>query len=197
MKMLSVLLALFVLFSFDKKAELEIGTSTPMVDYKMMDISGKEVSLDETKKENGLLVIFSCNTCPWVLAWEDRYNEIADLAKENKIGIIFVNSNEGKRDGVDSLEEMKKHAKKMKYNFLYTVDKDNKLADAFGATKTPHVYLFNNKSMLVYRGAIDDNAKNKDGVKKPYLKNALSLLAGDKEIKTKTTKSIGCSIKRI
>lgn len=197
MKLSIPVVLLLCLASFDRGKELEIGAVLPMPEYKMIDVSEKEIILSSVKQKNGLLVIFSCNTCPWVLAWENRYNEIAELANKNDVGVVFVNSNEGKRDDDDSLEAMQKHAKKMNYNFLYTIDKNNTLADSFGATKTPHVYLFNKNNILVYRGAIDDNAKDRTKVKKPYLKTAILELAQEKEITNKTTKSIGCSIKRI
>ena len=90
---------------------------------------------------------------------------------------------------------MKKHAKEKKYNFPYAQDPKAKLAYAFGATKTPHVYLFNDKDNLVYRGAIDDNAKDANAVEEPFLSNAIDQLLAGRIIKKTTSKAIGCSIK--
>lgn len=176
---------------------LDIGDKMPMPTYKMKNIDGSELALHDVKKENGTLVIFTCNTCPWVVVWEDRYNLVSDIASKNNIGVIFVNSNERQREGVDSLAAMKEHAEKMKYNFPYTVDKDHQLADAFNAQKTPDVFLFNGNDELVYKGAIDDNAKQPEKVQETYLEDALNELGAGKEISKAYTKALGCSIKRL
>ena len=180
-----------------KGDRLSIGQALPMETYTLKDVSGKTLTLGELKRENGLLVIFSCNTCPWVIAWQDRYNEIAEIAKNNNVGIVFVNSNAGKRSGADSYEKMQEHAKKNRYSFYYAVDKNNQLADAFGATKTPDLFLFDAKAKLAYVGAIDDNAEDASKVNRYYIKDALTALGTNKTIATAKTKSVGCSIKRI
>ena len=176
--------------------ELEIGAQAPAQDLKMKDVNGKELALKDLKSKNGTLVIFSCNTCPFVVAWEGRYNEIADIAAKNGIKMVAVNSNEAYRDDEDSMEAMREHAKKQGYKFPYLLDKNSELADAFGATRTPHVYLFDKDMKLVYRGAIDNSAKDASAVTAPYLKNALQNLGAGKEIDPNSTKSLGCSIKR-
>lgn len=181
----------------DDHEMLDIGQTAPMADVSMKTIDGEMTSLMDAKRDKGLLVIFTSNTCPYVKAWEDRYLEVANLAKENDIGVIALNSNTRTRDRGESMEDMKKRAKKLNYNFTYAKDKNHKLADAFGATHTPHIYLFNSDMELVYRGAIDDNYENADAVEKPYLKNALKSLAEGEEIANKTTVSLGCSIKRV
>lgn len=176
--------------------ELEIGSKAPMTDVEVKDVSGKTLTLAGVTGKNGLLVIFSCNTCPWVKAWEDRYNPIANLAKEKRIGMIALNPNTTYRDNGDGFEDMKQRAAEQNYQFPYALDENNKLADAFGATKTPHVFLFDSNLELVYRGAIDDNAKSAENVSQQYLRDAINELAVGKEISTKTSKSLGCTIKR-
>lgn len=176
--------------------ELEIGKAIPSADVKMMDVSGKEFSLADSKGENGLLVIFSCNTCPYVKLSEARIKDVASLAKKNKIGVILINSNEAQREDEDSFEEMKKYAKAQAYDFHYVVDKNSVIADAFGATRTPHVFLFDKKG-LAYRGAIDDNIKDVNDAKEHYLKNAITAVGTGSPVKTNSTKSVGCSIKRV
>ena len=176
--------------------QLEINEKTTLLDYKMKDISEKMLSLNEIKKENGLLVIFSCNTCPFVLAWEDRYPLIGQWAEENKVGLVLVNSNYQKRAGDDSFEAMQIHAKDKNYNCYYTVDHESQLANAWGAQTTPHVFLFDKTFQLVYKGAIDDNFRSATEVKEHYLKNALANLGAGKEIQVKETPPKGCSIKR-
>lgn len=191
---------LFLLSTFAFKPainpELAIGAAIPKSDIKMLDISGKLVSLADAKAEKGLLVIFSCNTCPYVKLSEARIKEVAALAKKNKIGVILINSNEAQRDADDSFEEMKKYAGSQGYDFYYVVDKNSQIADAFGATRTPHCFLFD-KNGLVYRGAIDDNIKDVNDAKEHYLTDAITSVATGKPVKTNSTKSVGCSIKRV
>ncbi len=176
-------------------AELEIGSGMPGMDYKLKDISGNTTTLADVKGNKGTLVIFSCNTCPWVIRWEDRYVSIADKYTPKGIGVIAVNSNAGRFNGDDSLEEMVKHAKKNDYNFPYAQDPRSQLASKFGATKTPHIYLFDNNDVLVYRGAIDDNARDARSVDEPYLANAIDQLIAGNPIEKPISKAIGCGIK--
>ncbi|MFB6340606.1 thioredoxin family protein [Saccharicrinis sp. FJH62] len=176
---------------------LEIGDKAPYTTYKMENTNGKMLSFDDVKKDNGTLVIFSCNTCPFVLAWENRYPKVAQLASENNVGLMLVNSNQMKRDGDDSMDAMKKHASDHNYNWPYLVDVDSKLANAYGAMTTPHVFLFDKNNKLVYLGAIDDNYKDASQVKDFYLKDALESLASGKAIAENITRATGCSIKRM
>ena len=175
--------------------EIEIGSQMPEMDHKIYGINKKEITLRQIRGEKGTLIIFSCNTCPWVLKWEDRYVSIAEKYYPKGIGIIALNSNVANFDGDDSLIKMASHANKKNYNFPYAQDPQAKLAYAFGATKTPHVYLFNDNDRLVYRGAIDDNARNKSKVDEPFLINALDQMLTGEEVKKSTSKAIGCSIK--
>ena len=178
--------------------QISIGDQAPATNLKMANLDGRETSLDELKLENGLCVIFSCNTCPYVLAWEDRYNELEGICKSNKVGFVLVNSNEAKRNGDDSMEKMKAHAQEKGYGeCAYVLDKDHKLADAFGATKTPDVFLFNGDLNLVYKGAIDDNKKDRDMVLRPFLKKAIDAMTRGQKIDPTSTKAVGCSIKRV
>jgi hypothetical protein len=176
---------------------IPIGSSAPEAAYIMKDVSGLEVSLMSARKENGLLVIFSCNTCPFVLGWEDRYIPIGEWCAANNVGFVLVNSNQAQRDKQDSMEEMRAHAAEKHYNTFYVVDTDHVLADAFGATRTPEVFLFDEALSLVYQGAIDDNMEDASAVQKPYLENALKNLLNGLAIDPATTKSVGCTIKRV
>lgn len=194
-----LVLAIVASFSAFKPNEiLSLGKKTPMADLPMAEISGKEITLNQLKKEKGLLVIFSCNTCPFVLAWEDQYPALNELTAKYNIGMVLVNSNEKKRQGEDSMEEMQKHASEMNYDLPYVIDSNSKLADSFGAKTTPHVFLFDGDMKLVYRGSINDKYENKSKeASKHYLKEALEQLNAGKEISTDDTREIGCSIKRV
>ncbi|MBA2499084.1 MAG: thioredoxin family protein [Chitinophagaceae bacterium] len=175
---------------------LPIGSTMPKADIKMKDISGKEVSLKDAKKKQGLLVMFSCNTCPYVIKNQDRTINIAAYASKKNVGVILLNSNEGTRNGGDSYNAMKQYADNQKYSFYYTIDKNSELADAFGANRTPECFLFDENDKLVYHGAIDDNPSNASAVEKIHLKNAIDQMVAGKEVAVKETRSVGCSIKR-
>lgn len=174
---------------------LEIGAKAPLTDVEVQDVSGEVLTLEEVAKENGLLVNFSCNTCPWVGAWEDRYNPIAELAEKNGIGVIALNPNTAIRDGGESMQDMQERAEASNYQFYYALDENSRLAEAFGATRTPDIFLFNSDMELVYTGAIDDNAKSAEDVDEKYLENAINNMVAGKEISPKTTKALGCTIK--
>ena len=198
----SFVIALIVLVSTTSIAaqdiqQLPLGSTLPLGDVQMDDISGRNLSLNEVKGDNGLLVIFSCNTCPWVIKWEDRYPVVQELATVNDIGIILLNPNEDYRDKGDGMEDMILHAEKAGYNLPYVLDKNHRVADAFGASRTPHVYLFNAEDKLVYVGAIDDNANSAADVEVFYVEDAIEQLSAGQAITRSSTKSIGCTIKRL
>ena len=198
MKKISFLLSLFVLtlVAFKPWSELPIGADMPKADLKMKDVSGKEVSLKEAVKKNGLLVMFSCNTCPYVKKNQQRTRDIAAYALKNEVGVILVNSNAAQRDGDDSFEAMKAYAKGQDYNWYYVADEGNVLADAFGATRTPENFLFNNEGKLVYHGAIDDNPEE-ENVSRKHLQLALDEMLNGKTVSVTKTRSVGCGIKRV
>ena len=191
------LLSVFSLLSFKKSNDLPIGADLPKADVKMKDVSGKEVSFNEAKKSNGLLVMFSCNTCPYVIKNQQRTKEICQYALANNIGVVLINSNEAQRDNEDSYEAMKKYAAAQGYKWYYAVDENSEMADVFGASRTPENFLFNKEGKLVYHGAIDDNPSDGNNVTRKHLREAISEMLNGKDITVKTSRSVGCSIKRI
>ncbi len=176
---------------------LPIGASMPNPDLKMKDISEKEVSLNRSKLKNGLLVMFSCNTCPYVIKNQSRTVEVSKYALANDIGVIILNSNEAYRDNEDSYEAMKKYAAEQKYDWFYVVDQNHVMADAFGANRTPECFLFDKDGKLVYHGAIDDNPNDASAVNRKHLVEAMNELKSGKEITVKESRSVGCTIKRL
>ncbi|MBS1608234.1 MAG: thioredoxin family protein [Bacteroidetes bacterium] len=186
------------LFSFcPLLSELPIGSSIPNPDVKMKDISGNELSFKDAKKENGLLVMFTCNTCPVVMKNQERAKEVCKLAQQKGIGVILLNSNEASRDDGDSFEDMKTYAKEQGFAWAYVVDKNSAMADAFSARRTPENFLFDKNLKLVYHGAIDDNPGNASAVVRKYLEEAINEMLTGKEVTIKETRSIGCGIKRL
>ncbi|HVG11998.1 MAG TPA: thioredoxin family protein [Flavisolibacter sp.] len=187
----------FLLLAFAPNAELPLGAPIPKADLKLKDVSGREITLSAARKKNGLLVMFSCNTCPYVIKNQSRTASISNYALQKEVGVILLNSNEAARDGADSYEAMKKYAVGQKYNWIYAVDEGSVLADAFGASRTPETYLFDGEGKLVYRGAIDDNPTDESSVNRHHLKEAINELLAGKDISVKTSRSVGCSIKRL
>jgi thioredoxin-related protein len=164
---------------------------------KLKDISGKDITLKDAKKQNGLLVMFSCNTCPYVVKNQSRTKEICQYALSKGMGVVVLNSNEGQRDADDSYNEMQDYAKAQGYEWFYAVDKNNELADAFGAMRTPECYLFDKSGKLVYHGAIDDSPADQSRVSRVHLKEAINEAVTGKNVSVKQSKSVGCGIKRI
>lgn len=175
---------------------LPIGSDLPKADLKLKDVSGKEITMKEAKKENGLLVMFSCNTCPYVIKNQTRTIEAGGYAGSLNIGFVVLNSNEAQRGDADSFDEMKSYASNQNYKWNYLVDNNNIVADAFGATRTPECFLFDKNLKLVYHGAIDDNPSDPGAVTRNHLEIAMKEMVGGKEITVKESRSVGCSIKR-
>ena len=194
---LAIVCVSFAFILGDTITELPIGSTIPKPTVKMKDaVSGKEMSLNDAKKENGLVVIFSCNTCPFVIKYEERMKVCYETAVKNKMGYILVNSNEALRDKEDSYDAMVSHAKEYNYKWAYVVDNSSQLANEFGATRTPHVFVFDKDNKCVYHGGVDDNANDPTAAKEHYLTDAITSIAAGKPISNNSTKSIGCSIKR-
>jgi len=192
----------------DEKAEkegiLELGAKLPAADVKMKNIDGTDHHLQGLAKENGLIVIFSCNTCPFVVGngkksegWEGRYAAIHDYAAKADIGMALINPNEAKRDKGDGMSDMQARYKDKGLKGPYLLDESHVVADAFGALTTPHVFMFDGEMNLIYKGAIDDSVDSAADVKEPYLMNAIDAHVAGKPIDPASTRQLGCSIKRV
>lgn len=189
-------LAAFSAMAFITGDPLQIGSIMPKADLKLKDISGKELTIKDAAKENGVMVMFSCNTCPYVVKNQERTIAISQFALKKNVGVIILNSNEALRGDDDSFEAMKEYAKDQGYKWSYVVDKNHEVADAFGANRTPECFLFDKNLKLVYHGAIDDSPSDVTAVKRNHLQEAINELVAGKEISVKESRSVGCTIKR-
>ena len=176
-------------------AALKLGKAAPSTAVKMKNVDGKRLSIAEVKGEKGTLVVFTCNHCPFVIAWEDRMVALANEYAKKGVGVIFVNPNDPTRKPQDGFENMQKRAKTKGMAFPYVVDEGSVVARAFGAARTPECFLFDAKMKLVYHGAVDDNSRSPDRVTKRYLSDALAALVAGETSKEKVTRAPGCSIK--
>lgn len=171
---------------------LKIGSQAPKFNLPATD--GKTYSLENFANKKGLVVIFSCNHCPYVQAYEERIIQIQnDFA--DKVQVVAISSNEDLNYPEDSFEKMKERARLKEFNFPYLHDETQSVAIEYGATHTPEIFLFDSERKLVFHGKIDDNWQEPENVKSKYLRNAIDELLDAKQISVPETFTIGCTIK--
>lgn len=197
----SALLVIVVvaLLGFLKPNEFEAYQIGDKVEnFILPNIDGQKVALADYKNQNGVIVIFTCNTCPYAVAYEDRIIALHEKFSKEGYPVLAINPNDPDVQPGDSFEEMKKRAEQKGFTFPYVLDQGQKIYPKFGATRTPHVFLLNNESgdfVLRYIGAIDDNYKDASNVKMHFLADAIEALQNGNPIKMNETKAIGCTIK--
>ncbi|MCX6170374.1 MAG: thioredoxin family protein [Ignavibacteriales bacterium] len=171
---------------------LKPGSKAPSFTLPATD--GRIYSLESFPQKKGIVVIFSCNHCPYVQAYEDRIMEIQnDYA--NDLQIVAISSNEDENYPEDSFEKMKERAAMKGFNFPYLHDATQSIAIAYGATHTPEIFLFDSERKMVFHGKIDDNWQEPQNVKSKYLRNAIDELLSGTQISVPETFTIGCTIK--
>jgi len=167
-------------------------------DFSLKNTDGKMVSLKDFKKAKGFIVVFTCNHCPYAVAYEQRIIELDKKYAKKGYPVIAINPNDPELEPDDSYENMQKRAKEMKYPFPYLFDEGQKVYPEFGATRTPHVFVLSKKDeayTVEYIGAIDNNTKDATLATEKYVESAVdALLKGEKPAVT-STKAIGCGIK--
>ncbi|WP_298895622.1 thioredoxin family protein [uncultured Psychroserpens sp.] len=167
-------------------------------DFKLENIDGKMVSMADFKDAKGFIVVFTCNTCPYAVAYEDRVEALNKKYADKGYPVIAIMPNNTDVKPGDNMAAMKARAKAKGFTFPYLMDKGQKIYPQYGATKTPHVYVLEKtkKGPLVkYIGAIDDNYKDASAVTKTYVEDAVDALLVGKEVPEAKTRAIGCSIK--
>jgi len=200
-------LLLFLLYTLPSFIEWKSDDLVMQIDESIFKISLKAIKNSSTTLEHemgkeGLIIIFSCNTCPFVIGndkfpgWEKQYNSIFKKAKQQNLGLVLINSNEGKRDSDDSFEEMQKRARKKKYKMPYLLDENSFIANSLKAKTTPHIFVLNPKREVIYQGCIDNSWDSSRKENKNYLEDLINQIATQKEIITIATEPRGCSIKR-
>ncbi len=174
----------------------EIGDK--VADFTLKNIDNKMVSLSDFSKEKGVVIIFTCNHCPYSVAYEDRIIALDNKFKALGYPVVAINPNDPTAYPEDSFDNMKIRAKEKGFGFPYLIDTDQSIFPKFGATKTPHVFVLKNTRgvfTVEYIGAIDNSAKDDSKVSKTYLADAVNdLLSGNKPT-VNSTKAIGCGIK--
>lgn len=197
MRKILITLALFASVVMLTEAQsIKPGEKAPAFSLKGVD--GKTVSLSDYNKEKGVILIFSCNTCPYVVAYEDRIIELHNKFAPKGFPVVAINSNNPELSKGDSFEEMKKKARDKSFTFPYLFDEKQDIFPKYGATRTPEVFLLKNTGNgfeVVYTGTIDDNYKSAGEAKEKYVENAVKAVLKGISPETPVTKAIGCGIK--
>lgn len=175
--------------------DLKLGMKAPH--FKLPGTDGKYYDIGDYKDKKVLCVIFMCNHCPYVIAVQQRINDIAKDYSSKSFSLIAINSNDPGTYPEDSFEEMKIRATEQKYVFPYLYDESQDTARAYDAVCTPDIYLFDENRILRYRGRIDDNWKDESAVTRKELRMAVDALLDGREIDFEIVPSMGCSIKWI
>lgn len=180
----------------NKNKELKIGKKAPA--FTLKNIDGKMVSLSDYQDEKGVIVIFTCNHCPYAKLYEDRIVALDKAYRPKGWPVVAINPNDPTQYPEDSYENMQKRAEEKGFTFPYLFDSEQSVYPAYGATRTPHVFLLENqkgKMKLVYKGAIDDNYKDAEAVKVRYIEQAIAAINKGEKPSPTETKAVGCSIK--
>ncbi len=167
-------------------------------DFSLKNIKGEMYSLSKATDAKGFIVVFSCNTCPVVIKYEERIKDLHKEFSSKGYPVVAINSNDKGVSPGDSYEAMQKAAKAKGFSFEYLYDENQEVARSFGATNTPHVYLLSKNGdelKVEYTGAIDNNADNASNADKKYVADAIYALLKEDEVPLNSTKAIGCTIK--
>ncbi|MBI4355689.1 MAG: thioredoxin family protein [Candidatus Omnitrophica bacterium] len=172
---------------------LKLGHTAPP--FSLPGVDGRSYSLNSFSDAPAIVVIFMCNHCPYVKATIDRIIALSRDYADRGVAVVGINSNETINHPEDSFDNMKRWAAQKEFNFPYLRDETQQVARAYGAERTPHIFLFDHERTLRYTGAIDDNTQEPSKVKRRYLREAIDAILAKKAPKEAETHAIGCSIK--
>lgn len=194
-----VLVVVAVLFLNASEPLPGYGVGDYATDFNLTNIDGKQVSMEDYSDAKGFIVIFTCNTCPYAQAYESRIIDLDKKYASKGFPVIAINPNDLSQQPDDSMEKMKARAQEKGYTFPYLRDDSQEVAKAFGATKTPHVYLLNKEASDKYRvefiGAIDNSPRDASDVSERYVEDAIGALMSGKKPSITEKRAIGCTIK--
>lgn len=168
-------------------------------DFKLENIDGKMVSLSDYNQAKGFIIIFTCNSCPFSVAYEDRIIALNKKYESQGYPVIAIMPNNPDKSPGDSAESMQARAKAKGFTFPYLMDKNQDIYPQYGASRTPHVYVLEKAkkgNQVKYIGAIDDNYQDPESVNQKYVENAVDALLEEKPIKESHTRALGCTIKK-
>jgi len=195
-KMIALVMVIVAMASFKPEGGYKVGDKA--TDFKLKNIDGKMVSLADNKDAKGYIVVFTCNHCPFAKKYEDRIIALDKKYKGKGYPVVAINPNDPGQSPEDDYAGMKVRAKDKGFTFPYLVDESGKIAAAYGAAHTPHVFILKKEGanfVVKYIGAIDDNSDDATAVKEKYAENAIDNLLAGKPVNPETTKAVGCTIK--
>lgn len=177
-----------------------IGIGDKAPNFELKNVDGKWYSFENIldangKNPKGFIIIFTCNTCPYAQATEQRIIDLHNTYAPKGYPVVAIQPNDPEKKPGDSFEAMKARANEKNFPFLYLIDEGQKTSPKYGATKTPEVFLTDSERVVRYHGAIDDNVRNASAVKEKFLENAIEALEGGQNPDPETTKAIGCGIR--
>ena len=174
-------------------AKLKIGDKA--IPFELPGVDNRDYSLADFADTPVLVVIFSCNHCPYVMAWEDRLVQIQADYAERGVQLLAINANDTQKYPADSFEKMQERAAAKGFNFPYLFDESQDVPRFYGAERTPELFVFDQQRVLRYHGAPDDNYDNPVAVKQPYLRHALDAVLAGQTPPVAETPPVGCTIK--
>ncbi|HZW63251.1 MAG TPA: thioredoxin family protein [Flavobacteriaceae bacterium] len=193
-----VCLILLVAFSLPNAYGQGYQIGDVATDFSLKNVDGKEVSLADYPEAKGFILTFTCNTCPYAVAYEDRIVALDKKYASQGYPVIAIMPNNPKLSPGDSYEAMQRRAKDKGFTFPYLLDEGQHIYPQYGATKTPHMYVLEKTAkgnVVRYIGAIDDNYQDASAVKEKYVEQAVDALLSGTAVKQTTTRAIGCTIK--
>jgi peroxiredoxin len=173
---------------------MSVGLGTEVPQFDLPGVDGRNRSLDSYGGAAALVLVQSCNHCPYVQAWEDRLSAVARDYADRGVRVVAINSNDAANYPEDSFEEMQKRSSAQGFTFDYLYDEPQAVARQLGAERTPEVFLFDRERRLVYHGAIDDS-RDEDEVSQQYLRDALDAVLSSQEPAVSETPAVGCTVK--
>ena len=194
---LLVMLAFSAFLSQAQNATLKAGDTAP--DFKLRNVDGKEVSFASFPKAKGYIVVFTCNTCPYAIGYEQRIIDLDNKFRPQGYPVIAINPNDPEASTADTFDKMQELAKSKKYPFPYLFDAGQKITDQYGAKRTPHLFIVSKTAkgnVVEYVGAIDNDPEGNNAQKTKYAEDVIASLKSNQKPAITQTKEIGCTVKR-
>jgi peroxiredoxin len=174
---------------------MTIALATEAPSFDLPGVDGQRHSLDDYADKAALAVVWSCNHCPYVQAWEGRMIALQREFGEQSFALVAISSNDADAYPEDGFDAMRARTAEQGFNFDYLYDEDQSVLNAYGAERTPEVFLFDSDRRLVYHGAIDDS-REEDEVTEHYLRDAIEAVLAGEEPPVGDTAAVGCTVKR-
>jgi len=191
------IISLIILIGLTTEKGIQVGDEA--IDFNLKNIDGSMVSLNTKPDVKGYILVFTCNTCPYSVMYEDRIVALDKMSASKSYPVLAIQPNNAEKSPGDSFELMQERAKDKGFTFPYLIDETQETTAAYGATNTPHVYVLNKQSddsfEVAYIGAIDNNSRNAAAADKHYVQEAINSLLANEEVSNTKTKAIGCTIK--